>query len=111
MKPADIVRWTLEWNKPYTNPPDDGPRVLVEQILPRGERPEEVYKLFTLGSPYGIHFRTISTKQPRQLSIEAKQGIRRKAMVRRIQKAAPLFATSLIEETMNKQPEYFGTKE
>ncbi len=111
MKPIEMVRWTLEWNNPYTIPPDDGPRVLIEQIIPRGGRPEEVYKLFTLGSPYGIHFRTISTKEPRQLSIQVKQGIRRKAAVRRIQKAAPLFAASLIAETMSKQPEYFGTEE
>ena len=86
------------WNNPYTSPPDDGPRILVEQIIPRGEKLEEVYKHFTFGSPYGVHFRTISTKEPRQLSIEAKQGIRRKAAVRRIQKVAPLFAASLIEE-------------
>ncbi len=111
MKPADMIRWTLEWSNPYTNPPDGQPRVLLEEILSRGQEPQEIKKQHILGSPYGVHFRPMATKQPRQLSIEAKQGIRRKAAVRRIQKAAPLFAASLIAETMNKQPEYFGTKE
>ena len=110
-KPPEMVRWTLEWNNPQTVPPNDQPRVLLEQILPRGEEPTEINKRHELGSPYGVHFRTISAKPPRQLSIEAKQGIRRKAAARRIQKAAPLFAASLIAETMSKQPEYFGTGE
>lgn len=111
MKPIEMVRWTLEWSNPYTTPPNDQPRVLLEEILPRGQEPKEIKKRHDLGGPYGIHFRTISTKQPRQLSVEAKQSIRRKAAVRRIHKAAPLFAASLIADTFNKQPEYFGTEE
>ena len=111
MKPVEMVRWTLEWNNPYTKPPEDGPHILVEQIIPRGEKPEEVYSRFTFGSGYGVHFRTISTKEPRQLSLQAKQSIRRKSAIRRIKKAAPLFAGTLIEDTFSKQPEYFGMKE
>jgi len=79
MKPADMIRWTLEWSNPYTNPPDGQPRVLLEEILSRGQEPQEIKKQHILGSPYGVHFRPMATKQPRQLSIEAKQGIRQQS--------------------------------
>lgn len=43
MKAPEMCRWSLKWSNPYTSPPDGMPRVLVEQILPQGERPEEIY--------------------------------------------------------------------
>ena len=108
MKNPEMIRWTLAWNNSRTNPPDGGPRVLIEQILPRGVRPEKIDKAHVLGSPYGVHFQTIEQAQPRQLSLEAKQRIRRKAVARRIEKAAPLFAASLLEQALTAHPEYFG---
>lgn len=42
----DMLRWTLAWSNPYTSSPDGGPRILVEQVLPRGVKPEEAYRLF-----------------------------------------------------------------
>ena len=94
---------------PLHQPPDGMPRVLVEQILPRGVRPDEVDRQHVLGSGYGIHFQAISSAPPRQLSVQAKQSIRRKAVARRIEKAAPLFAATLLDETLANQREYFGT--
>ncbi len=111
MKAPEMCRWSLKWSNPYTSPPDGMPHVLVEQILPQGERPEEIYQQHVLGSGYGIHFQAISTTPPRQLSTEAKQSIRRKAVARRIQKAAPLFAGSLLPQALASQPEYYGTPE
>ena len=108
MKKPEMIRWTLAWNNSRTNPPDGGPRVLIEQILPRGVQPEEIYRSHVLGSPYGIHFQPLDQRQPRQLSLQAKQRIRRKSAVRRIEKAAPLFAASLFEQALSAQPEYFG---
>lgn len=111
MPAPEMCRWSLKWSNPYTNPPDGMPRVLVEQIVPRGVRPDEVDRQHVLGSGYAIHFQAISSTPPRQLSREAKQSIRRKAAARRIEKAAPLFAASLIPQTIASQPEYFGTPE
>lgn len=111
MKKPEMIRWTLAWNNSRTNPPEGRPRVLIEQILPRGVQPEEILKAHVLGSPYGVHFQPIDQTPPRQLSLEAKQRIRRKAVARRIEKAAPLFAASLLEQTLKSQPEYFGRNE
>lgn len=111
MPAPEMCRWSLKWSNPYTDPPDGKPHVLVEQILPRGVRPDEVDRQHVIGSGYAIYFQAITTAEPRQLSIQAKQSIRRKAAVRRIEKAAPLFAESLIAQTLANQPEYFGTPE
>lgn len=95
MKKPEMIRWTLAWNNSRTSPPDGGPRVLIEQVLPRGVQPEEINRAHVLGSSYGIHFQSMDQTPPRQLSLEAKQRIRRKAVARRIEKAAPLFVASL----------------
>ena len=110
MKKPEMIRWTLAWNNPRTDPPNGEPRVLIEQILPRGVRPDEIDRSHVLGSPYGVHFQPIDQREPRQLSLESKQRIRRKAVARRIEKAAPLFAASLLEQALSTQPEYFGTE-
>ena len=83
MPAPEMCRWTLQWSNRHTSPPDGMTRVLVEQILHQGVKPEEVYRQHVLGSRYGFHFQAIS-REPRQLSIEAKQSIRRKAVARRI---------------------------
>jgi len=106
-----MVRWTLAWNNPRTDPPEGQQRVLLEQVLPWGVRPEEIHARHVLGSPYGIHFQSLDSKEPRRLSIETKQRIRRRSAIRRIEKAAPLFAATLIEETLTKQPDYYGRQQ
>ena len=108
MKKPEMIRWTLAWNNPRTDPPNGEPRVLIEQILPRGVRPDEIDRSHVLGSPYGVHFQPIDQREPRQLSLESKQRIRRKAVARRIEKAAPLFASSLLDQALKEQPEYYG---
>lgn len=45
----------------------------------------------------------------RELPLASKQSIRRKSLVRRVTKKAPLFAEQLIETAHRTQPEYFGT--
>ena len=105
---SEIICWTLAWSNPYTSPPDGMPRVLVEQVLPRGVKPEEVYRQHVLGSPYGIHLPAMPAQGPRQLSLEAKQRIRRKALRRRIERDVPLFATEVLQRQLAKKLEYFG---
>ena len=108
MKKPEMIRWTLAWNNSRTSPPNGEPRVLIEQILPRGVRPDEIDRNHVLGSPYGVHFQPIDQRKPRQLSLESKQRIRRKAVARRIEKAAPLFADALLDHALKEQPEYYG---
>jgi hypothetical protein len=108
---SELCRWTLEWNNPYTQPPDNQPRVLIEEILPRGQKPEKVYAAFSLGSPYGVHFRTVNETPIRRLSETTKQGIRRKRLERRMTTKNPLFAQDAIANAIKAQPAYYGTPE
>jgi hypothetical protein len=48
-KVSELCCWTLEWNNPHTQPPDNQPRVLIEEILPRGQEPEQIKAAHILG--------------------------------------------------------------
>lgn len=104
-----MVRNTLDVEVPTGWPTGKGD-VLVEVIAPGGSRtaPSPIDDLWWPGCGYNIHWSpTDPTKIPRKLSETAKRSIRRKALVRRIEKAAPLFATDLIEQSLAAQPDYF----
>jgi hypothetical protein len=110
-KASELCCWTLEWNNPRTEPPDNQPRVLIEEILPRGQRPEKIYAAHILGGPYGVHFRPANEAPVRRLSEKTKQGIRRKRLERRMALKNPLFAQDAITNALKAKPEYYGTPE
>ncbi len=107
-KPKPMRRYSLEWNNPHTQPPDGKPRVLAEAVVPWDEEPTELFAMHVLGSGWGIHVRTVDLTPPRRLSEQAKQSIRRKRLVRRLNDKAPLFASQLIPVLMARKPDYYG---
>jgi len=115
---AERVLYRLAWGNPYTQPPDNLPRVVATEIGRRG--PDGFPGIaalcaasprFGLGSGYSVHFYgAIDEKPPRRLSGEARQSIRRKALRRRQERNNPLFAEVAIEAAQARNPEYYGTE-
>lgn len=113
MKPAELVTYTLRWHGRAAAdvPAVYGTGAAVVQVVPRGVRPAVVDALWNPGCGYEIVVTFPSGPAPRQLSDAAKQGIRRKSLQRRIDKAAPLFAAELYSDALATQTEYFGTQD
>lgn len=109
--------WSVRWSNPYTAPPDNRPRVLVQVYRPEGhpevrgpKPPAEIQRTLDeigFGSGYSLHWRPISTppepKTPQKLA-----KIRRQRLERRIQKKYPLFADQFIQEELERKPDYYA---
>lgn len=104
----ELIKHSLEWSNPHTQPPNGAPRVLVEEILPRNKPSRVVSALWSPGCGYASVWRSLSITPLRQLSAETKQGIRRKLLVRRVRHQAPLFADQLITQELQLKPDYYG---
>ncbi len=109
-QPQEMIRWTLEWSNPYTQPPEGMPRFLAEEITPRYPytKPHNLEKMTAIGDGYAVCFHLLTVKPRRQLSEETKQGIRRKALARRMKEKQPLFADAAISAALAAQPDYYG---
>ena len=112
----DLMVYALEWGSPYTRPPDNLPRTIALEVSPRGSGCPALDALrtfprFAFGTGWAISCRVLNTKPPRRLSEQAKQSIRRKALVRRVNKQAPLFAESIIDSKLAAHPDYYGEEE
>ncbi len=97
------------WGSSYTLPPDGAPRVLAEWFTPGHTSvvPDAILKFpHSLGGGYGLavtHFSPPAVrKPPEKLAV-----IRQKALRRRMERKAPLFAEQFITETMAAKPGYF----
>ncbi len=105
-------RYALLRNTLQVETPDGWPaersEVLCEVIGEHGITPPAIDALWWPGCGYSLSVQVLDSKPPRKLSETAKHSIRRKALTRRIQKAAPLFAEDLLEEALAEQPEYYG---
>lgn len=106
----ELVLHSLKWHSPYTEPPAGQPRVLVEEILPRSMPSVVVERLWYPGCGYSCNWSLLAPPVRRELSLETKQRIRRKNLVRRMEKNAPLFAEQMIAQKLEAQPDYFGAQ-
>lgn len=108
---------TVQWNNPYSQPPDGKPRILAEHfVLQQGDHgcpppPPHLLQVIEqaggLGCGYSIYIRHI--KPPaRQLSDAAKGSIRRKRLEKRVTSKYPMFASEFIRLEIAKRPEYFA---
>lgn len=104
-----LVRSTWVCEVPDGWPTQQG-EVLVEVSVPHtGVTPSIIEALWFPGCGYSHHISIFDPATPeRRLSEPAKQNLRRKALVRRVNAKAPLFASELIEQSFASKPEYFG---
>lgn len=109
-KDSNLLTYTLRWHGRAAVEPVYGLGTVVVEVVPRGARLPVIDALWFPGSGYEIAVTFESSAEPRQLSDEAKQSIRRKSLKRRIERDAPLFAASLYSSTVANNPDYFGKK-
>ncbi len=112
-KPRPMARYALVRNTLPVDVPEGWPstngEVLAEVVkIHDGAFPSVLESLWDPGCGYSAHFSVLDIVPRRRLSETTKQGIRRKALVRHMEKNAPLFADAFIAERLAAQPEYFG---
>jgi hypothetical protein len=111
---GELKRFTLTRNTLNAEIPDGWPaernEVLVDVIAPGGRTPAVIEAIWYPGCGYSVHETPLRIEEPRRLSEETKQGIRRKSLVRRMEAKATLFAAEMIAEALEAQPDYYGTK-
>jgi hypothetical protein len=107
--------WKIEWNNPYTNPPEGMPRILAEFFYnnddPRSRLlPSEVNDFYTKhnlqGNGYGIYWQSVHIQKT--LDQGKLASIRKKRLQRRMSEKYPLFAAQFIAEELEKKPEYYS---
>lgn len=102
-----MVRYSLAWRNPYTQPP--GPRVLKAVLVPRGERcPQEVMDLWTPGCGYAVTWELVTQQPIRRWTAEAKAVARRRNLRKRLEKKVPLFADIFEQMELARRPSYFA---
>lgn len=101
----------VEWNNPYTEPPDGAPRILAEIFLPDavdGKPPPEIRAIpVTPGGGYSLSIRAISPPS-RQLPVQTLARVRRKRLERRVRAKTPLFADEFIAGELARKPDYYA---
>lgn len=110
---------SIIWGNPYTNPPQNLPRRLVE-VSSHNHRLEGrlkdkfdavLNKLEKLGI-YGFYigFNAIDDTPRRQWSDEAKKRNRRNRLIKRLQKkySIPMLLEMAYQEAIAKKPEYYN---
>jgi hypothetical protein len=102
--------WSVNWNNPYTNPPEGQPRVLAERFYPMGHAclrnsPPELDAMRRPG--YAIYWAAVNSL-PRQLSQDKLAVTRQKRLRRRMEQKYPLFADWMIEQELLKKPSFYA---
>lgn len=108
MTDTNLLVHILRWHGRAAVEPVYGLGIVVVETVPRGARTPVIDALWFPGSGYEVAVSPLSSSEPRQLSDEAKQSIRRKSLKRRLEKDAPLFAADLYSSAVADKPEYFG---
>lgn len=102
----------VEWNNPYTEPPDGAPRILAEMFVPHeagagSQTPAEIEAFpYSLGGGYGVRSSHVSPP-PGQLSKESLATVRQKRIARRVNAKVPMFSEHFIQEEIARKPDYY----
>ncbi|SOO14176.1 conserved hypothetical protein [Xanthomonas citri pv. fuscans] len=107
-KPHPDVRWrySASWSQPHK--PCPGERCLASAIVLPGARcPPEVAALAVPGSGYSISIEFLDPRPPREWSQERRAAARKRNLVARIRRAAPLFLDELTARELEARPAYF----
>lgn len=108
--------WIIQWNNPYTSPPEGMPRVLAEFFYPvddprmRGDVPDDVMAYYDRhhlrGSGYGIHWQAVA-EPPKDADQEVLSRRRKQRLEQKMRAKYPLFADQFIAEEMQRKPDYY----
>lgn len=105
-KIATYWHYSVRWGLPHR--PCPGPEVLGSAEVLAGEScPPEIARLHTLGSGYAVVIDFPPAQPIRRWSNERRAAARKRNLIRRVEKAAPLFAAELIQREIESRPEYF----
>ena len=109
---TDMVRWSIRWGHPRTDPPGGGARVKAAILVPRGQScPAELLEQKVPGDGWALCWELVSQKPIRRWSPEAKARVRQQNLRRRIEKKFPLFAEDFIAAELAARPDYFSAKD
>ena len=103
--------YSIRWGNPYTNPPDDQPRCLLEEWTDVNVCPPAIQELkerLGYGSDWVICF-SWAIKEGTKWSLEAKQRVRRSRLRKRLEKKWPMFADQFFQEVIQRKPDHYGT--
>jgi len=111
-------RYSVEWSNPYKPPLDGQPLVKAEMFetanqrderMARGEKtiPEKIRAMHQPGDGYCVCFQAIC-EPVREMSQEKLAVIRKKRLVRRMEKKYPLFAQEMIDQEISRNPDYYA---
>lgn len=90
-KPAPLWRYSLRWSLPHR--PCPGPLELaVAEVLAGARCPPEVSALWRPGTGYAVCLDFPQAQAVRRWSDEQRVAVRKRNLVRRVERAAPLFA-------------------
>ncbi|HBN7636190.1 TPA: theronine dehydrogenase [Pseudomonas aeruginosa] len=102
-------RYSLRWCLPHR--PCPGRReLMVKYTVPGAPIPTKIRELWKeyQGQGYGVCIDFPPSKAVQRWSAERKAEARRRKMVKRIEKTAPLFAQELIAREFQKRGAYFN---
>lgn len=104
---SDMVRYSLRWGNPYTEP--TGPRIKLAVLVPRGAScPPEILAIKVPGDGYAVCWELVSQRPIRRWSTEAKARARKRNLRARLERRVPLFAEIFIAEELERRPSYFS---
>jgi hypothetical protein len=89
----DRVFYSVRWGNPYTAPPSGLPVVFA--LAPDYDRAVEAWQDAPSGYAVCVN---VDTGPVRRLSPEAREALRRKRLVRRIERKYPLFAAEFVAQ-------------
>lgn len=105
----DKWRYSLRWSLQHRVCP--GAEELAVVIVPAGTPvPESIMCQFVAGSGYAVCLDFLSVRPVRRWTPERKAQARQRNLIRRVMKAAPLFADELITRELAARPDYFKGK-
>ena len=104
-----MVRWSIRWGNPRTQPPCGSARVKAAILVPRGTAcPAELLAQTVPGDGWALCWELVSQRPIRRWSQEARARVRQNNLRRRMEKKYPLFATDFIAAEIAARPDYFA---
>lgn len=104
-----LWRYSVRWGLPHK--PCPGEVVLASAEVPEGMPcPESVKAHWRPGTGYCISLDFQQSAAVRRWSDEQRAKVRRRNLIQRIEKTAPLFADELIARELDERREYFSGK-